>query len=48
MNSFKSYVQYKIRQKSRLVHRGLQQKKDGICKIYYLCVTVITPDIRQI
>ena len=27
---------------------GLQQKKEGTCKIYYLWVTVITPDIRQI
>ena len=27
---------------------GLQQKKEGICKIYYLWVTLITPDIRQI
>ena len=29
-------------------HQGLQQKKEGICKIYYLWVTVITPDICQI
>ena len=29
-------------------HQGLQQKKEGICKIYYLRVTVITPDICQI
>ena len=27
---------------------GLQQKKKGICYIYYLWVKVITPDIRQI
>ena len=26
-------------------HQGLQQKKEGICKIYYLWVTVITPDV---
>ena len=29
-------------------HQGLQQKEEGICKIYYLWVTVITPDICQI
>ena len=29
-------------------HQGLQQKNEGICKIYYLWVTVITPDIGQI
>ena len=29
-------------------HQGLQQKKNGICKIYYLWVTVITSDICQI
>ena len=29
-------------------HQGLQQKKEGICKIYYLSVTVVTPDICQI
>ena len=29
-------------------HQGLQQKKEGICKIYYLWVTLITPDIYQI
>ena len=29
-------------------HQGLQQKKEGICKIYYRWVTVITPDICQI
>ena len=29
-------------------HQGLQQKKEGICKIYYLWVTVITPKICQI
>ena len=28
--------------------QGLQQKKEGICKIYYLWDTVITPDICQI
>ena len=28
--------------------QGLQQKKEGICKIYYLWVTVIAPDICQI
>ena len=27
---------------------GLQQKKEETCKIYYLLVTTITPDIRQI
>ena len=26
---------------------GLQQEKEGICKIYFLWVTVVTPDIRQ-
>ena len=29
-------------------HQGLKQEKEGICKIYYLWVTVITPDICQI
>ena len=29
-------------------HQGLQQEKEGICKIYYLWVTVITADICQI
>ena len=29
-------------------HQDLQQKKEGICKIYYLWVSVITPDICQI
>ena len=29
-------------------HQGLQQKKKGICKIYYLWVTVITSNICQI
>ena len=29
-------------------HQGLQQKKEGICQIYYLWVTLITPDIYQI
>ena len=28
--------------------QGLQQKEEGICKICYLWVTVITPDICQI
>ena len=26
-------------------HQGLQQRKEGICKMYYLWVTVITPNI---
>ena len=29
-------------------HQGLQQKTEGICKICYPWVTVITPDICQI